>query len=195
MPFTGFRRRRVFWGFLVSFDHPLKFIYRGTDETDDMATFYAPLMEECPYLPEFQSIFTEGTAGQYFKYALKFGMKNIIRFHGHSCEALYYKDCKIGWEYDRPELLQRLRDIKDNLKYLPEGQKPTITPKKIREEFTWLQYRHLREVFKHPLEERFQIKRVPGYKWEYPHCEPLRIPRLDQKAKSAAFPPHPEKLE
>lgn len=102
-------------------------------------------------------------------------------------------DCKIKWAYDRPELLQRLRDIKDNLKYLPKGQKPTITPKKIREEFTWLQYRHLREVFKHPLEESFQIKKVPGYQWEYPHCEPLWVPRLDQKAKWAEFLPHPDK--
>ena len=34
------------------------------------------------------------------------------------------KDCKIRWKYHKPELLQRLRDIKDNLKYLPKGQKP-----------------------------------------------------------------------
>ena len=73
-----------------AFGPPPKYIYRGTDWADDKATFYAPLQEECPYLPEFQSIFTEGTAGQYFKYTLKFGMKDIIRFHGHSCEALYY---------------------------------------------------------------------------------------------------------
>jgi len=73
-----------------AFDAPPKYVYRGTDDTDDTPTFYAPLMEECPYLPEFQSIFTEGTAGQYFKYTLGFGMKDIIRFHGHSCEALYY---------------------------------------------------------------------------------------------------------
>ncbi len=73
-----------------SFDSPPKYIYRGTDWADDKATFYAPLQEECKYLPEFQSIFTEGTAGQYFKYTLKFGMKDLIRFHGHSCEALYY---------------------------------------------------------------------------------------------------------
>lgn len=44
-----------------AFDAPPKYIYRGTDWTDDTATFYAPLQEECPYLPEFQSIFTEGT--------------------------------------------------------------------------------------------------------------------------------------
>ena len=73
-----------------AFDAPPKYIYRGTDWADDKATFYAPLQEECKYLPEFQSIFTEGTAGQYFRYTLKFGMKDIIRFHGHSCEALYY---------------------------------------------------------------------------------------------------------
>jgi hypothetical protein len=72
------------------FDAPPKYIYRGTDWTDDKATFYAPLMEECPYLPEFQFIFTDGTAGQYFKYTLKFGMKDLIRFHGHTCEALYH---------------------------------------------------------------------------------------------------------
>ncbi len=73
-----------------AFGPPQKFIYRGTDWSDDKATFYAPLQEECPYLPEFQSIFTEGTASQYFKFTLKFGMKDIVRFHGHSCEALYY---------------------------------------------------------------------------------------------------------
>ena len=73
-----------------AFDNPPKYVYRGTDWIDDKATFYAPLQEECPFLPEFQSIFTEGTAGQYFKYTLRFGMKDIIRFHGHSCEALYY---------------------------------------------------------------------------------------------------------
>lgn len=292
-----------------SFDGPPKYIYRGTDWIDDRATFYAPLQEECRYLPEFQSIFTEGTAGQYFKYTLKFGMKDIIRFHGHSCEALYYtaaicrlicdqlfpdgvidrtilrgiggkspciadsliyvtggrlqfgtlnidpslghaivlqridtgetwmgawkdgvqswnstkifgtpnkanplpykrwsnwkhepdtpeeqlKECKIKWEYQNPELLQRLRDLKDNLKYLPKGQKATIDPNKIRDEFCWLQYKHLREVFSHPLEESFQIKRVPDYKWEYPHNEQIWIPRLDQKAKWAEFMTHPDK--
>ena len=293
-----------------SFDAPPKYIYRGTDWIDNKATFYAPLQEECGYLPEFQSIFTEGTAGQYFKYTLKFGMKDIIRFHGHSCEALYYtaaicrlicdqlfpngivdrtilrgiggkspciadsliyitggrlqfgtlnidaslghavvlqridtgetwigawkdgvqswnatkifgspnkanplpykrwsawkhepdtpdeqlKECKIKWEYQKPELLQRLRDLKDNLKYLPKGQKPTIDPNEIREEFSWLQYRHLREVFSHPLKESFQIKRVPDYKWEYPHNEQIWVPRLDQKAKWAEFMDHPDKI-
>jgi hypothetical protein len=103
-------------------------------------------------------------------------------------------DCKIKWKYDKPELLQRLRDIKDNLKYLPKGQKPTIDPNQVREEFTWLQYRHLREVFKHPIVESFQIKQVPNYKWEYPHCEPMWVPRLDQKAKWAPFMDHPEQL-
>lgn len=71
-------------------DSPPKYVYRGTDSIDDEPTFYAPLMEECPYLPEFQSIYSSGTAGQYFHYTLGFGMKDIIRFHGHSCEALYY---------------------------------------------------------------------------------------------------------
>lgn len=73
-----------------AFDAPPKYIYRGTDSMDESPTFYAPLMEECKYLPRFQSIFTDGAAGQYFKYTLSFGMKDIIRFHGHSCEALYY---------------------------------------------------------------------------------------------------------
>lgn len=292
-----------------TFDAPLRYIYRGTDWIDERPTFYAPLMEECPYLPTFESIFTEGTAGQYFKYTLKFGMKDIIRFHGHSCEALYYtaavcrlmcdqlfpdgivdrtivrgiagqspciadslayitggrfqfgtlnidsslghavvlqridtqetwmgawkdgvqtwnamklfgtpnkanplpykrwsawkhepdtppeqlKHCKMGWKYSEPQLLQRLRDLKDNLKYLPEGQPPTVDPDQVREEFTWLQYRHLREVFSHPLKESFQIKRVPDYRWEYPHCEPMWVPRLDQKAKWAPYMAHPEK--
>ena len=80
------KQRKPFKGF----DAPPKYIYRGTDWSDDKATFYAPLQEDCKYLPEFQSIFTEGTAGQYFRYTLKFGMKDIVRFHGHSCEALYY---------------------------------------------------------------------------------------------------------
>jgi hypothetical protein len=71
-------------------DSPPKYVYRGTDSIDNDPTFYAPLMEECPYLPEFQSIYTSGTAGQYFQYTLGFGMKDIVRFHGHSCEALYY---------------------------------------------------------------------------------------------------------
>lgn len=292
-----------------AFDSPPKYIYRGTDATDTTPTFYAPLMEECRHLPEFQSIFSEGTAGQYFKYTMKFGMKDIIRWHGHSCEALYYtaaicrlicdrlfpdgvvdrtllrgvggkspcildslayitggrfqfgtlninqslghavvlqridtretwmgawkdgiqswnavkifgthnranplpyrrwsawkhepdtlkkdlKDSRIKWTYPRPERLQRLRDLKDNLKYLPKGEKPRIDPDKIREEFTWLQYRHLREVFKRPLEESFQVKRVKNFNWIYPHCEPMWVPRLDQKAKWSPFQPHPEK--
>ena len=31
---------------------------------------------------------------------------------------------KIKWKYTKPELLQRLRDLKDNLKYLPDGGYP-----------------------------------------------------------------------
>ncbi len=290
-----------------AFSSPPKYIYRGTDYTDAKPTFYAPLMEECKYLPEFQSIFTEGTAGQYFKYTLKFGMKDIVKFHGHSCEALYYTtaicrlicdkmfpdqvvdrtilrgmggkspciadsliyitggrlqfgtlrlepslghcvvlqridtgetwmgvwkdgiqswnavkifgsknkanplpykkwsawkhepdtpanqlgDCKIKWKHKHPELLQRLRDLKDNLKYLPKGTAPNVDPNKIREEFNWLQYQHLREVFSHPLQESFQIKKVENFKWQYPHCEPMWVPRLDQKAKWAKFQEHP----
>jgi len=73
-----------------TFDSPPKYIYRGTDSTDNTPTFYAPLMNDCNYLPEFQTIYTSGTAGQYFRHTLAFGMKDIIRFHGHSCEALYY---------------------------------------------------------------------------------------------------------
>jgi hypothetical protein len=290
-----------------AFGSPPKYIYRGTDETDSRATFYAPLMEECEYLPEFQAIFTEGTAGQYFKHTMNFGMKDIIKFHGHSCEALYYTaaicrlicdrlfpdkvvdrtilrgmggkspcigdsliyvtggraqfgtfsldpslghavvlqridtqetwmgawkdgvqswnatkifgtpnkanplpykrwsawkhepdtpksqldDCKINWTYSEPKLLQRLRDLKDNLKYLPKGVAPTIKPDEVREEFNWLQYRHLREVFSHPLEESFQVKKVDNFKWQYPHCEPMWVPRLDQKAKWATYMDHP----
>jgi len=292
------------------FDSPPKYIYRGADFTDNTPTFYAPLQEECKYLPEFQTIFTAGTAGQYFKHTLKFGMKDIIRFHGHSCEALYYTaaicrlifdkmfpdgvvdrtilrgrggespcitdsltyitggrihfgtiavdlslghavvlqridtqetwmgawkdgiqswnamtvfgepnkpnplphkrwsawkhepetpadqlgDCKINWKYGEPQLLQRLRDLKDNLKYVSKDGKQTVDPNKVREEFEWLQYRHLREVFSHPLEQSFQIKRVPNYKWEYPHCEPLWVSRFDQRSKWAPFEPHPAKM-
>ena len=100
-------------------------------------------------------------------------------------------DCKIKWEYKNPELLQRLRDLKDNLKYLPEGAEPTVDPNKVCEDFNWLQYRHLREVFSRPLEESFQVKKVEGFKWEYPRCDPMWVPRLDQKAKWAPFEPHP----
>ncbi|MCP4749520.1 MAG: hypothetical protein GY866_01380 [Proteobacteria bacterium] len=290
-----------------AFDSPPRYIYRGTDWIDDKPTFYAPLQEECEHLPEFQSIYSEGTAGQYFKYTLKFGMKDIIRFHGHSCEALYYTaaicrlicdrlfpdrvvdrtllrgiggkspciadsivyitggrlqfgtvnidpslghavvlqridtretwmgvwkdgvqswnavkvfgtpnkanplpykrwsawkhepdtpgeqqaDCKIKWKYEQPELRQRLRDLKDNLKYVPKGQKPSVDPNRVRDEFGWLQYRHLRQVFSHPLEESFQIKRVPDFKWQFPRCDPMWVPRLDQKAKWAPYREHP----
>jgi len=294
-----------------TFSSPPKYVYRGTDYTDSKATFYAPLMEECKYLPEFQSIFSEGTAGQYFKHTMKFGMKDIIKFHGHSCEALYYtaaicrlicdnlfpdkvvdrtilrsvggkspcigdsliyitggrfqfgtfnldaslghaivlqrvdtqetwmgawkdgvqswnavkifgtpnkanplpykkwsawqhepdtperqlKDCKIKWKYKEPKLLKCLRDLKDNLKYLPKGVAPTVKVDEIREEFNWLQYRHLREVFSHPLEESFQIKKVENFKWQYPHCEPMWSPRLDQTAKWAPCVEHPVMAE
>ena len=105
------------------------------------------------------------------------------------------EDCTIKWKYDKPELLQELRDIKDNLKYLPEDQEPQIDPDEIRERFTWLQYLHLRQVFSHPLEESFQIKKVPNFQWEYPHCEPMWVPRLDQKAKWAPYPEHPDKMD
>jgi hypothetical protein len=294
-----------------AFSFPPKYIYRGADETDSRATFYAPLMEECEYLPEFQAIFSEGTAGQYFKHTMEFGMKDIIKFHGHSCEALYYTaaicrlicdrlfpdkvvdrtilrgmggkspcigdsliyitggrtqfgtfrldpslghavvlqridtqetwmgawkdgvqswnaikifgtpnkanplpykrwsawkhepdtpesqldDCKIKWKYSEPKFLQRLRDLKDNLKYLPKGATPTIDPDEVREEFNWLQYRHLREVFSHPLEESFQVKKVDHFIWQYPHCEPMWVPRLDQKAKWAVYMDHPAMQE
>jgi hypothetical protein len=115
--------------------------------------------------------------------------------HEPDTPANQLDDCKIKWKYSHPEFLQRLRDLKDNLKYLPKGQKPTVNRDEVREEFEWLQYRHLREVFSHPLEESFQIKRVPNYKWEYPHCEPMWVPRLDQKAKWAPFKSHPVKAK
>jgi hypothetical protein len=92
-------------------------------------------------------------------------------------------------------LLQRLRDLEDNLKFLPKGQKPTVDPNEVREEFEWLQYRHLREVFSHAIAESFQIKRVPGYRWEFPHCELLWVPRFDQQSKWAPFTSHPVKLK
>jgi hypothetical protein len=104
------------------------------------------------------------------------------------------RDCNIKRKYDKQELLQRLRDIKDSLKYLSRGHKPTIDHHEIREEFTWLQDRYLRQALKHPFEESFQIKRVPNYKWEYPYCKPLWVPRLDQKARWVPFMEHPEQL-
>jgi len=293
-----------------TFDGPPGYVYEGTDSTDRAPTFYAPL-QGCRYLPEFQSLFTEGTASQYFKYTLAFGMKDIIRFHGHSCEALYYtaaiarliadrlfpngvidrtllrgisgehpcatdslayitggrlqygtlrfepslghsvvlqridtgetwmgawKDginswnpvtvfgppnknnpsphkrwsswkgepdtpddqlssYKIRWKYEKPELLQRLRDLKDNLKNIGEGQRATVDPNAVREEFNWLQYWHLKQVFCHPLEESFQIKRIPHFKWEFPRVDPMWFPRMDQGAKWAPYPNHPHKME
>jgi hypothetical protein len=293
-----------------AFDASPKYIYLGTDGMDRSPAFYAPL-QDSKYLPEFQAIFTEGSAAQYFKYTMSFGMKDIIRFHGHSCEALYYtaavvrliadklfpdgvidrtllrgvsgehacaidslayitgarlqygtlkvnpsvghaivlqridtgdtwiggwkdgvnswnpvtvfgppneynpaphkrwtgwkhepetpeaqvKDCAIEWRYEKPELRQRLRDLKDNLKFAQQGQKLTVNPDQVREEFNWLQYWHLRQVFSHPIGQSFQIKRVPNFKWEYPHVDPMWVPRLDQGAKWAPHMPHPAKLE
>ncbi len=291
-----------------AFDAPPEYVYAGTDGIDKSPTFYAPL-QDSRHLPEFQTIFTEGTAGQYFRYTMSFGMKDIIRFHGHSCEALYYtaaitklmadklfpdgvidrtllrgmsgdhacaidsltyitgarlqygtlkidptlghaivlqridtgetwmgawKDgvnswnpvtvfgrsnqynpapckrwsgwkhepdtadaqlarCAIAWKYDKVENLKRLRDLKDILKNVGEGQAATVDPDKVREEFNWLQYRHLKQVFSHPLDESFQIKRVHSFKWEYPHVEPLWVPRTDQRSKWAPFEKHPAK--
>lgn len=289
-----------------AFDAPPRYIHSGTDAMDKSPTFYAPI-QDCKYLPEFHSIFTEGSDGRYFRYTMSFGMKDIIRFHGHSCEHLYYtaaicrlicdklfpggvvdrsllrgmcgsvpcgvdslcyvtggrlqygtlriepslghaivlqridtgetwmgawKDgvnswnpntvfgkpnksnpspykrwsgwegepdtpedqldaCKIKWRYDRPELLQRLRDLKDNIKNVPEGQKALVNPDEVRDEFAWLQNAHIKQVFSHPLEESFQIKRVPNFRWQYPHVEPLWVPRMDQRAKWAPHTPHP----
>lgn len=291
------------WG---AFDAPPRFVFSGTDAMDRTAAFYAPL-QDCKYLPEFHSIFTDGSDGRYFRYTMSFGMKDIIRFHGHSCEHLYYtaaicrlicdklfgegvvdrsllrgvcgsapcgvdslcyitggrlhygtlriepkmghavlvqridtgetwigayKDgvnswnpvtvfgrpnnenpaphkrwsgwegepdtpedqlahCKIKWRYERPEVLQRLRDLKDNLKVRAEGEKPQVDPHEVRDEFTWLQNAHLKQVFSHPLEESFQIKRVSNFRWEYPHVEPMWVPRMDQRAKWSPCPPRP----
>ena len=105
------------------------------------------------------------------------------------------KNCKITWNYDQPELLQRLRDLKDNLKYLKRPGAPSIDPNKSQR---GVQLAPVQTppggVFSHPLEESFQIKKVPGYKWEYPHCEPTWVPRLDMRAKWAPFTSHPEQL-
>ena len=60
-------------------------------------------------------------------------------------------DRRIKWQYNKPEMLQRLKWLKDNLKYLPKGQKPIVNPNEVREEFEWLHYYHLREVASHPL--------------------------------------------
>mgnify|MGYP000339066405 CR=1 FL=1 len=72
-----------------AFDAPPKFVRTGTDTMDRSPTFYANL-QDCKYLPEFQSLFTDGADGRYFTRTLSFGMKDLIRYHGHSCEHLYY---------------------------------------------------------------------------------------------------------
>jgi hypothetical protein len=101
---------------------------------------------------------------------------------------------RIKWNYERPDLLQRLRDLKDNLKNIGEGQKATVDPDAVREEFNWLQYWHLKQVFSHPLEESFQIKPVADFRWEFPRIDPLWFPRMDQGAKWAPHMPHPAKM-
>jgi hypothetical protein len=292
-----------------AFDAPPRFVRTGVDTMDRSPAFYAQL-QDCKYLPEFQSIFTDGADGRYYTQAMVFGMKDIVRFHGHSCEHLYYTaaicnvicnklfpngvvdrtllrglcgsspcaadslayitggrlqygtlriepalghtivlqridtgetwigawkdgvnsfnpvsvsgrpnaqnptphqrwsawggepdtpaeqmaDCKIKWRYEQPERLKRLRDIKDYVKYPAEAEKAKVDPARLQEELEGLRDRHLRQVFGHPLEESFQVKRVPDFKWEYPHVEPLSVPRTDQRAKWAALDPHPAKL-
>jgi len=292
-----------------AFDSPPKFVRTGVDTMDRSPAFYAQF-QDCKYLPEFQSIFTDGADGRYFTQAMAFGMKDIVRFHGHSCEHLYYAaaicrlicnklfpngvvdrtllrcvcgkqpcaidavayitggrlqygtlriepdlghtivlqridtgetwmgawkdgvnsfnavsvsgkpnlenpqpikrwsawkgepdtpegqlaDCKIRWEYEHPERLKRLRGLKDYVKYPAEAEKAKIDPVKTLEELESLRDHHLRQVFNRPLEESFQIKRVPEYKWEYPRVDPLWVPRPDQRAKWAALDPHPSKL-
>lgn len=292
-----------------AFDSPPKFVRTGADTVDRSPTFYANL-QDCKYLPEFQSLFTDGADGRYFTRTLSFGIKDIIRFHGHSCEHLYYAaaicrvicnrlfpegvvdrtllrglcgaapcgvdslsyitggrlhygtlrieprlghaivlqridtgetwigawkdgvnsfnpvsisgqpnaqnpspyrrwsawegepdtpedqmaDCKIKWRYERPERLKRLRDIKDYAKYPAEAEKANVDPAKLIDELDWLRDGHLREVFSHPLEESFQVKRVPNFRWEYPHVEPLWVPRPDQRNKWASLDPHPSRL-
>jgi len=291
-----------------AFDAPPKFVRTGVDTVDRSPAFYAQL-QDCKFLPEFQSIFTDGADGRYFNQAMAFGMKDIARFHGHSCEQLYYAsaicrlicnqlfpngvvdrtllrgmcgkqpcaidaityitggrlqygtlsidpdlghaivlqridtgetwmgawrdgansynpvsvsgapntenpqpikrwsawweepdtpedrlaDCRIKWEYDRPEDLKRLRDLKDYVKYPAEAEKAGVDPAKVQEELESLRDRHLRQVFNHPLGESFQIKPVPKFRWTYPHVESLWVPRTDQRAKWAAFEPHPPK--
>jgi len=291
-----------------AFDAPPAFIHTDVDTMDKTPTFYAPI-QTCKYLPEFQSIFTDGADGRYFTFAMTFGMKDIIRYHGHSCEHLYYTaaicrlicnqlftngvvdrtllrgmcgatpcgvdslsyitggrlrygtlriepdlghaivlqridtgetwmgawkdgvnsfnavsvsgksnqaipapykrwsawkgepdtpesqfaDCKIKWEYEHPERRTRLRDIKDYAKYPVEAEKAKVDPSKLLDELESLREYHLRQVFSHPLEASFQIKRVPDFKWEYPHVEPMWVPRPDQRNKWAAHELHPEK--
>ena len=291
-----------------AFDAPPRFVRTGVDSTDRTPAFYAQF-QDCKHLPEFQSIFTDGADGRYYTQAMVFGMKDIVRFHGHSCEQLYYAsaicklicnklfpngvvdrtllrgvcgkqpcaidavayitggrlqygtlriepdlghaivlqridtgeawmgawkdgvnsynavsvsgapnlenpqpikrwspwkgepdtpegqlaDCRIKWEYDRPERRKRLCDVKDYVKYPAEAEKAGVDPAKVQEELESLRDQHLRQVFNRPLEESFQIKRVPGFKWEYPHVEPLWVPRTDQRAKWAAFEQHPPK--
>jgi hypothetical protein len=293
-----------------AFDAPPKFIRTGVDSMEKSPAFYAQF-QDCKYLPEFQSIFTDGADGRYYTQAMAFGMKDIIRYHGHSCEQLYYAsaecklicnklfadgvvdrtllrgmcgkqpcaidavtyitggrlqygtlriepdlghcivlqridtgetwmgawkdgvnsynpvsvsgkpneenpspherwsnwkgepktpeaqlgDCRIKWEYGGPERLQRLRDLKDYVKYPAEAEKAGIDPANVLEEVEHLRDQHLRQVFSHPLEVSFQIKQVPGFKWQYPHVEPLWVPRTDQRAKWAPMVPHPEKGE
>jgi hypothetical protein len=65
----------------------------------------------------------------------------------------------------------------------------------VREEFEWLQYRNMREVFPYPLAEWFQFKRVRNYRWQFPHCEPLWVPRFDQQSKWMLFTSHPVRMK
>ncbi len=53
-------------------------------------------------------------------------------------KATFYAPLMEEWEYSNPDLLQRLRDLKDNLKYLPKGATPKEKPNEVREEFNWL---------------------------------------------------------
>jgi hypothetical protein len=54
-----------------AFDSPPKFVKTGVDTMDRSPAFYASL-QDCKYLPEFQSIFTEGADGRYFTQAMAF---------------------------------------------------------------------------------------------------------------------------
>ncbi len=85
-------------------------------------------------------------------------------------------DCKVQWKYNRPDLLQRLRDIKDNLKYLPKGQKPTITPKKIREEFTWYSTGISGRSSSIPWRTAFRSNRCPTTNGPIPTANPCGCP-------------------
>jgi len=57
----------------------------------------------------------------------------------------------------------RLIDLKTKL----WGGKYEIGPEELTE-LAWLQRKHVEEILTHPLEESYQVKRLPDFKWEKP---------------------------